>query len=132
MKQWILLLLFQQAFKRRYLVMIIYEIKPFDWQYKLEQLSIGLENTMINVEVTGVNFGEQLENREMQLIKLSYDNDKDIIEIIFDQLNHVIESPLSICFQQHQNILETIDIFDDNDNKNIIEFIDPFLVSNYE
>lgn len=112
--------------------MTTYEIQPFDWQYKLEQLSIALENTMINVEVTGVSFGVQLENREMQLIKLSYDNNKDIIEIIFDQLNHVIESPLSICFQQHQNILETIEIFDDNNNKNIIVFIDPFLVSNYE
>ncbi len=109
--------------------MKIYEVEPFDWQYKLEQLSIVLENTMINVEVTGGNFAGTLEKREMQLIKLSYDSNKDIIELTFDQLNHSIESPLSICFYQHRNILETIEIFDDNNNKNLIFFTDPFLIN---
>jgi hypothetical protein len=105
-----------------------YEIEPFDWQYKLNQLSANLEKKVANVEVTGANFEGELENYEMQLIKLSYDNHYDIIEVMFDQANHLIESPLSICFHQHQDILESIDIFDDNDNKNIIVFIDPFLV----
>lgn len=109
-----------------------YEIEPFDWQYKLKKLSIELENKMTHVEVTGVNFGDLLENREMQLIKLAYDNHNDIVVIIFDQLNHLIESPLMICFQQHQNILESIEIFDEYDNKNIIIFTDPFLVTNHE
>jgi hypothetical protein len=109
-----------------------YEIEPFDWQYKFNQLSIELEKKVANVEVTGANFEDGLENCEMQLIKLSYDNHYDIIEVKFDQANHLIESPLSICFHQHQDILESIEIFDDDDNKNIILFIDPFLVSYYE
>ena len=109
-----------------------YEIEPFDWQYKLNQLSTDLERKVANVEVTGVNFECELENCEMQLTKLFYDNQNDIVEITFDQLKHLIESPLSICFHQHQDILESIEIFDDDDNKNIIFFIDPFLVSDYE
>ena len=109
-----------------------HEIEPFDWQYKLNQLSIELEKKVANVEVTGANFEDGLENCELQLIKLSYDNHNDILEIMFDQFNHLIESPLSICFQQHQDILESIEIFDDDDNKNVIVFIDPFLVTYYE
>ena len=109
-----------------------YEIEPFDWQYKLNQLSTDLEKKVANVEVTGANFDGELENCEMQLIKLFYDNHNDIVEITFDQLRHLIASPLSICFHQHQNILESIEIFDDDDNKNIILFIDPLLVSYYE
>jgi hypothetical protein len=109
-----------------------YEIEPFDWQYKLNQLSTDLGKKVANVEVTGANFEGELENYEMQLTKLFYDTHNDIVEITFDQIKHLVESPLSICFHQHQNILESIEIFDDDDNKNIILFIDPFLVSNYE
>jgi hypothetical protein len=109
-----------------------YEIEPFDWQYKLNKLSTELEKELISVEVTGNNFGNELENCEMQLMKVSYDNDNDIIEIIFDQLNHIIKSPLSICFHQHQDILESIEIFDDNDNKNTLVFINPLLMTNNE
>lgn len=107
-----------------------YEIEPFDWQYKLNKLSLELKNKVANVEITGVNFGNEYEGCEMQLLKLSYDKHNDTIEIIFDQFNHLIASPLSICFQQQQDILEAIEIFDDNDNKNIIAFIEPFLVIN--
>lgn len=109
-----------------------YEIEPFDWEYKLNQLSIELKNKVANVEVTGENFGDELENCEMQLIKVSYDNQNDIIEIMFDQLNHLMESPLMICFQQHQDILESIAIYDNNDNKNVILFNDPFSLVNHE
>ena len=112
--------------------MAIYEIVPFDWQYKLDQLSMDLEKKEVNVEVSGANFNNRLENCEMQLVKLSYDNHNDIVEIVFDQSNHLIVSPLTICFHQHQDILESIEIFDDNDNKNTIVFIEPFLVTNYE
>ena len=109
-----------------------YEIEPFDWQYKLDQLSIELENKVANVEVTGVNFGDELENCEMQLMKVSYDNYNDIIEVIFDQVNHLIEAPLMICFQQHQDTLVAIEIFDDDDNKNIIIFNDRYSLTNLD
>ena len=109
-----------------------YEIEPFDWQYKLNQLSIDLEKKVATVEVTGAKFDRELDNCEMQLTKLLYDNHSDIVEITLDQLKHLIESPLSICFHQHQDILESIEIFDDDDNKNTILFIDPFLMSYYE
>jgi hypothetical protein len=109
-----------------------YEIEPFDWQYKLNQLSTDLEKKVANVKVTGAKFDGELESCEMQLTKLFYDNHNDNVEITFDQLKHLIEAPLSICFHQHQDILESIEIFDDDDNKNIILFIDPFLVSYYE
>jgi c-di-AMP phosphodiesterase-like protein len=109
-----------------------YEIEPFDWQYKLNQLSIELKKKVAYVEVTGENFDDELENCEMLLMKISYDNYSDIMENMFDQLNHLIASPLSICFHQYQDTLESIEIFDNNDNKNTIVFIEPFLVTNYE
>ncbi len=110
-----------------------YEIEPFDWQYKLNQISLGLKRKeVVNVEVTGVSFGNENESSEMQLFKLSYDKSKDTIEIIFDQFNHLIESPLSVCFQHHQDILEAIEIVDDDNNNNIIAFTEPFLVINVE
>jgi hypothetical protein len=107
-----------------------YEIEPFDWQYKLNQLSLELKSKKANVEVIGETFGNEYEGREMQLLKLYYDKQNDTIEIKFDQCNHLIESPLSVSFQQHQDILEEIEIVDDNNENNIIEFIEPFLVIN--
>jgi hypothetical protein len=109
-----------------------YEIEPFDWHYKLNQLSIELKNKVANVEVTGENFGDELENCEMHLMKVSYDNQNDILEVMFDELNHLIESPLMICFQQHQDIIEAIVIYDNNDNKNVIFFNGPSPLMNYE
>jgi hypothetical protein len=92
-------------------------IEPFDWQYKLNQLSTALEKKVTNVEVTGLSFGDELANREMRLMTLAYDNDNDILEILFDRSNHLIES---------------IEIYDDNDNKNIILFNDPFSLYNHD
>jgi hypothetical protein len=112
--------------------MIKYEIEPFDWQYKLDQLSIALENKVAHVKVTGLNLENQIGKSEMKLTKLSYDNHNDILELMFEQLNHLIEAPLTICFQQQQNILEAIEIFDDNANKTIIVFSDPFLVTHHQ
>jgi len=108
------------------------EIEPFDWQYKLNQLSTALAKKVTNVEVTGLSFGDELENREMQLMTLAYDNDNDILEILFDRSNNLIESPLMICFQQHQSKIESIEIYDDNDNKNVILFNDPFLLDDHK
>jgi hypothetical protein len=109
-----------------------HEIEPFVWQHNLNQLSVELEEKIAYVEVNGAHFGDELENFEMQLMKISYDDNNDILEIMFDQLNHLIESPLMICFELHQNILEKVEILDDNDNKNTIIFSDTFSLTNRE
>jgi hypothetical protein len=104
-----------------------YEIEPFNWQYSLNQLSIELENKTIHVEVIGDSIGDLIKDRDMTLIQLTYDNHKDTVKIVCDQLVHLIKSPLTISFQQHQGIINAIEILDDNVKKNIVKFKDPFL-----
>ena len=106
-----------------------YEIEPFNWQYRLSQLSIELENKTIHVEVTGESIGDLFKARDMILIELTYDNRKDTVKIVCNQLVHLIKSPLTISFQQHQGIINAIEILDSNVKKHIVKFSDPFLVA---
>jgi hypothetical protein len=105
-----------------------YEIEPFNWQYFLNRLSIDLENKTIHVEITGESIGNLFKSRDMTLIELIYDNQKDTVKIVCDQLVHLIKSPLTISFQHHQGIINAIEILDDNVKKNVVKFKEPCLV----
>lgn len=109
--------------------MTIYEIEPFNWQYRLSQLSKELENGTTHVEVTGESIGDQFKARDVTLIEMTYDNQKDTVKIVCDQLVHLIKSPLTITFHQHQGALKAIEILDENIKKHIVKFTDPFLVT---
>jgi hypothetical protein len=105
-----------------------YEIEPFNWQYFLNQLSKELENKTVHVEITGENIGDLFKARDITLIELIYDNKKDTLKIVCDQLVHLIKSPLTISFQQDQGVMNAIEILDDNVKKNVVKFKDPLLV----
>lgn len=112
--------------------MTSYELEPFDWQYRLGQLSVVLRENRTYVEIAGESFADHLENSAIVLKKLSYDYDSDCVEIMLGQSNHMIESPLTISFQQHNDILEAIEILDDNVKKHIIVFIEPLLIAEHQ
>ncbi|MEW6981220.1 DUF5335 family protein [Colwelliaceae bacterium 6471] len=109
--------------------MAIHKIEPDNWQQKLNQMSAVLENKITNIEVAGLDIGDQTEAESITLRGFAYDPKSDIVEIIFDELDHNISSPTAIYYSEERGLIDAIEIVDVDKKVQIISFVEPLLLS---
>ncbi|MDH3694277.1 MAG: DUF5335 domain-containing protein [Gammaproteobacteria bacterium] len=98
--------------------------KP-QWQAYFDNVSKMIAGSRVQIDVTGLQVGDQVEAQQLPLTGLSYDSKDDCIEIITESLDHRIQKPVTIHVDYAVDGLHSIEVIDAADLHQIVRFIQP-------
>lgn len=99
------------------------------WQKALDQLSRSqLVGKEVEIEVTGLRIGHQIEQEWVQLLGMSYDPRSDLIEILVAGLDHLIPKPREVWVEQGPAGLASMEVIDADDVRQIIRLREPLML----
>jgi len=99
------------------------------WQTTLDQLSkSALVGKQVEIEVTGLNIGDQIEQEWIQLLGMSYHPKNDRIEVLVEGLDHLIPNPREVWVDHGAIGLSSMEVVDADDVRQIIRFREPLML----
>lgn len=99
------------------------------WQRTFDQMSTSqLVGKQVEIEVTGLNIGDQIEQEWIQLLGITYDPKSDLIEILVEGLDHLIPKPREVWIDQGPTGLLSMEVIDADDVRQIIRLRDPLML----
>jgi len=107
------------------------EIKKSDWSGYFKRLSKELSNktTTVNIEQVGMDIGDQVIAEEIPLNNLAYDAKKDLLEISSAEADHRVNSPVGVYVCLSGGDVDSMEVIDASDHRQIIKFIHPLALS---
>ena len=100
------------------------------WQKTFDQMSKSqLVGKQVEIEVTGLNIGDQIEQEWIQLLGITYDPKSDVIEILVEGLDHLIPKPHEVWVDHGPTGLVSMEVIDADDVRQIIRLRDPLMLS---
>jgi hypothetical protein len=101
------------------------QIERTRWGAFFDNLTKTLVGKQAEIEVAGVDLGDQIQAEWAPLIGITYDEKDDLIEIALEQLDHMIRSPRAVFVDQGVGGLAAIAIEDSDGHRQIIKLKDP-------
>jgi hypothetical protein len=98
--------------------------KP-QWQSYFDRVAKTLGAKLVQVEVTGLGLGDQVQVDWLPLIGISYDSRNDILAIAVEGVEHNIQHPKQIHVEQDVETLYSIQAVDAEGDHHILLLKDP-------
>ena len=99
------------------------------WQRTFDQMSKSeLVGKQVEIEVPGLNIGDQIEQEWIQLLGITYDPRSDRIEILVEGLDHLIPKPREVWVDHGPAGLVSMEVVDADDVRQIIRLRDPLML----
>ena len=92
------------------------------WQPYFDHLGGALRATRVEIEVTGLGLGHQVEADWIPLIGVSYDPKGDVLAVIAEGVEHLIRHPRQIHVDQERDWLNSLEAIDAEGNHHIVLF----------
>ena len=77
------------------------------------------------VEVAALDLGDQIEAEWLPLTGIAYDPKDDLIEVLLDDLDHLIRRPQQVFIDQEAVLLKSVEVIDESGVRQIIKLRDP-------
>ena len=100
-------------------------IERDQWKRYLDDVSKHLKARLIEIEVAGLDVGDQIAVEWVPLKGLTYDPKNDLVEIQTESHGHLIHKPKSIFAEEGVGGLETLCVVDAEDRKQIVRLKAP-------
>ena len=99
------------------------------WQKAFDQMSKSeLVGKQVEIEVTGLAIGDQIEQEWIQLLGITYDPKSDLIEILVEGLDHLIPKPREIWVEHGAAGLASMEVVGADDVCQIIRLREPLML----
>ena len=99
------------------------------WQKAFDQMSKSeLVGKQVEIEVTGLDIGDQIEQEWIQLLGITYDPKSDLIEILVEGLDHLIPKPREIWVEHGAAGLASMEVVGADDVCQIIRLREPLML----
>jgi hypothetical protein len=99
------------------------------WQKTFDQMSKSLlVGKQVEIEVTGLDIGDQIEQDWIQLLGISYDPKDDLIQILVEGLDHLIRKPREVWVDHGAIGLVSMEVIDADDVRQIIRLREPLML----
>jgi len=85
--------------------------KP-QWQTYFDRVSAALGAKLVEIEVTGLGLGDQVEAEWIPLVGLSYDPADDLVAVIAEGVRHLIRHPKQIHVEHDTESLHSVEVID--------------------
>jgi hypothetical protein len=100
------------------------------WQKTFDQMSKSLlVGKQVEIEVTGLHIGDQIEQEWIQLLGISYDPKNDLIEILVEGLDHLIHKPREVWVDHGAIGLASMEVVEADDVRQIIRLREPLMLT---
>jgi hypothetical protein len=96
-----------------------------DWQSFFDVVSKTLLGTRAEVEVAGLDVGDQIIAEWVPVLGVTYEAKDDLLDIALDSGSHLIQRPREIAVQEAGTDLETLTVTDANGMTHIVRFKAP-------
>ena len=96
------------------------------WQAYFDRLAAALPATRIEIDLTGLALGHQIEAEWIPLIGLSYDPKGDVLAVIAEGVAHLIRHPKQIHVDQELDWVNSIEAIDAEGTHHIVLFRESF------
>lgn len=96
------------------------ELERSRWKDYFDSVSERIGSERVEVEVEGMELGDQIEIEWMALNGLAYDPKDDLFEVVTDAVDHLIHHPRSIYVDDSIEGLHSVEVIDADGNKQII------------
>jgi len=101
------------------------QLEKSQWQGYFDNVSKALGAKLVELEVAGLNLGDQLEIDWVPLIGLSYDPKDDVMAIAVEGIEHNILHPKQINVEQDVETLYNMEVVDGSGDHHILRLKDP-------
>lgn len=92
-----------------------------EWQHYFDQVSRRLRASTVDVEVSGLDLGAQVEAEHLPLQGFSYDPKDDSFYLICEGLEHRIHHPRSIAVREdNAQSLKAVEVIDSEEHHHVI------------
>jgi hypothetical protein len=104
------------------------KLEKAEWRRFLDRISKLLEAKEVEIQVTSLGLGGQVEAEWLPLIGITYDPGDDLVEVALEGLDHMIRGPRDIYVESGTGALASIEIIDADGVKQIVRFRDQLLL----
>jgi hypothetical protein len=105
--------------------MALTQLAKTRWQDYFDRVSKTLGAKLVEVEVTGLGLGAQVEADWLPLIGLSYDPHNDMLMVVLEGIVHNIQHPKQIHVEQDVETLYAVEAVDAEGQRHIMILKDP-------
>jgi len=88
------------------------QVAKAQWQSYFDRVSTELGAKLVEIEVTGVGLGDQVEAEWIPLVGLSYDPANDLVAVIAEGVRHLIRHPKQIHVEHDTEWLRSVEVID--------------------
>jgi hypothetical protein len=106
-------------------IMTTMQLAKPQWQSYFDHVSKALGAKLVQVEVTGLGLGDQVQVDWLPLMGISYDPKDDILAVAVEGLEHNVQHPKQIHVEQDVETLYSIEAVDAADEHHILLLKDP-------
>ena len=92
-----------------------------EWKTFFDRISKMLEGKQAEIEVASLGLGAQVQAEWLPLHGIAYDPKDDLMEVILEGLDHIIRTPREIYVEDGTAGLESVEIIDVDDVKQIVK-----------
>jgi hypothetical protein len=100
------------------------QLAKAQWQPFLDRVSAALGAERVQVEVTGLGLGDQVEADWIPLVGLSYEPKGDVLTVAAEGIQHLIHHPRQVHVDHDMDWLHSIEAIDAEGNHHIITLRD--------
>jgi hypothetical protein len=104
-------------------------IKKLQWRPFLDRLSQFLGTKQAEIEVAALNVGDQIEAEWVPFLGITYDPNDDIVEVALEGLDHLINKPREIYFDEDVGGgIAGLEIVTADGEREIVKLRDPLML----
>lgn len=90
-----------------------------------DQMAPVLEGTQAELEIVGIDIGDQIAHGWAGLDAVTYDTHDDVISIAIDGIEHLIEHPSFVLLQWAGDSIKSLTVVDPEEHKHILRLRRP-------
>jgi hypothetical protein len=99
------------------------------WHKYFDQMTKSLlVGKQVEIEVTSLKIGDQIEQEWIQLLGITYDPKDDLIEVLVEGLDHLIPKPREVWVDHGVIGLASMEVIDADDVRQIIRLREPLML----
>ena len=96
------------------------QIEQEHWGRYFDNLSTVLGTELAEIEVAGLDLGDQVEAEWLQLIGISYDRKDDVLSFQLEGVEHLIQGPREVYVEEDDDGLHSIEVVDGDGHRHIV------------
>jgi hypothetical protein len=101
------------------------KIPKEDWSRYFEQLTERLRGHRVELDLLGVEIGDQVVASHASLESFSFDERAQSLEVSFDHFRHLISNPHEVWVEEEVAGVHSLFVLDGDNHQQILKFSEP-------